>query len=334
MKTTYFITTFSEKRGHVYRMNAEYETMKEAKADISRYSWEEKLGYVHNKRTRQVVAVFDYKTEKWHKPTAANLYGWGGRVWENVITFADGDEGREMVYGGRISAVLPDGRLIIVTSLDERHPLRRTYWTRQPDEVEHNRYLDVPEWAEVGCKIRRKGEADVLRVEGFKLITIDVNVDAWDVVVTSMTYGSKFRTWLNIDAFEPVADEEPTLEGVGEIKAVCIEGVILTAEKRQKWVKNFGDIIREHTTMGKETQYNHDCGCICVNVAYRNDSNDPDDMTYCVAWYKWLDIVTEKRELVECENGVRLEQAARAMADFHLLADAGLSLRQILYPAA
>ena len=119
-----------------------------------------------------------------------------------------------------------------------------------------------------------------------------------------------------------------------KVKAVCIEGVSLTAEKRQKWVKNFGDIIREHTTMGKETQYNHDCGCIRVTVAYRNDSDKPEDWTYCVAWYKWLDIVTEKRELVECENGVRLEQAARAMADFHLLADAGLSLRQILYPAA
>ena len=119
-----------------------------------------------------------------------------------------------------------------------------------------------------------------------------------------------------------------------KVKAVCIEGVSLTAEKRQKWVKNFGDIIREHTTMGKETRYNHDCGCIRVTVAYRNDSDKPEDWTYCVAWYKWTDIVTEKRELVECENGVRLEQAARAMADFHLLADAGLSLRQILYPAA
>jgi hypothetical protein len=69
-------------------------------------------------------------------------------------------------------------------------------------------------------------------------------------------------------------------------------------------------------------------------VAYRNNSDKPEDMTYCVSWYKWLDIVTEKRELVECENGIRLEQAARAMADFHLLADAGLTLQQILYPAA
>ena len=238
MNTSYFITTFSEKRGHVYRMNAEYETMKEAKADITRYSWDEKLGYVHNKRTRQVVAVYDYKTEKWHKPTAANLYGWGGRVWENVITFADGDEDREMVCGGRISAVLPDGSLIVSTCLDEEHPFRRTYWRRNPDEVEHNRYLDVPEWAETGCKIRRKGEADVLRVEGFKLITIDENVPAWDVVVTSMTYGSKFRTWLNIDAFEPVEDEELTLESASEI----------TAPTMPEWVKNGQKVIYKGET--------------------------------------------------------------------------------------
>lgn len=143
---------------------------------------------------------------------------------------------------------------------------------------------------------------------------------------------------ISIELPEPPAevriDVEPTLESASEIKAVCIEGVSLTAEKRAKWVKNFGDIIREHTTQGRETQYNHDCGCIRVEVAYRNDSDNPEDMTYCVSWYKWLDIETEKRELVECENGIRLEQAARAMADFHLLADAGLTLQQILYPAA
>lgn len=132
----------------------------------------------------------------------------------------------------------------------------------------------------------------------------------------------------------PEPPKEVVLQDTSEIKAVCIEGVSLTAEKRTKWVKNFGDIIREHTTQGRETQYNHDCGCIRVEVAYRNDSDKPEDMTYCVSWYKWLDIETEKRELVECENGIRLEQAARAMADFHLLADAGLTLQQILYPAA
>lgn len=313
MKTTYFITTFSEKRGHVYRMNAEYETMKEAKADISRYSWEEKLGYVHNKRTRQVVAVFDYKTEKWHKPTAANLYGWGGRVWENVITFADGDEDREMVYGGRISAVLPDGRLIIVTSLDDRHPLRRTYWTRQPDEVEHNRNLDVPEWAEVGCKIRRKGEADVLRVEGFKLITIDENVDAWDVVVTSMTYGSKFRTWLNIDAFEPVADEKPTLERASEI-----------SDYAEDYCKP--DIV-DAAKMGVTQSLEHEGKRIEIRTAYKNGHNDPEGWTYCVSWY-------DGKRLVECENGVSLNIAAEHMARFEKGASKGLTLTQILYPVA
>jgi hypothetical protein len=125
-----------------------------------------------------------------------------------------------------------------------------------------------------------------------------------------------------------------TLESAPEIKAVCIEGVSLTAEKRAKWTKTFSDVIREHTIRKTVAQYNHDCGCIRVNVAYRNESDKPEDWTYCVAWYKWRDIEAETVELVECENGILLEQAARAMADFHLLADAGLTLQQILYPAA
>ena len=45
-----------------------------------------------------------------------------------------------------------------------------------------------------------------------------------------------------------------------------------------------------------------------VRKAYTNDSSDPGNWTYCVSWYA-------DGQLVECENGVRLEQAARALND-------------------
>lgn len=56
-------------------------------------------------------------------------------------------------------------------------------------------------------------------------------------------------------------------------------------------------------------------------------------MTYRVNWYEWT---TDRKtfRLVDCENGISLGQAARHMADFALLSECGLTLREILYPAA
>lgn len=46
-----------------------------------------------------------------------------------------------------------------------------------------------------------------------------------------------------------------------------------------------------------------------VKTAYKNGHDDPTGWTYCVSWY-------EGKELKDCENGVTLEQAARALAQF------------------
>ena len=226
-------------------------------------------------------------------------------------------------------------------------------WTAHPSQDEVARIEDVrPSWCQKGQTVMYDGKVYVIEIvdffgniehslesehvcciceQGKECICQNCRDVRWECLTPCTPDG---RELLPEPPAEIVIDEEPTLETSREIKPVCIEGVSLTAEKRTKWVKNFGDIIREHTTQGRETQYNHDCGCIRVEVAYRNDSDKPEDWKYCVSWYRWLDIETEKRELVECENGIRLEQAARAMADFHLLADAGLTLQQILYPAA
>ena len=57
-------------------------------------------------------------------------------------------------------------------------------------------------------------------------------------------------------------------------------------------------------------------GCeVRVRKAYTNDSRDPKDWTYCVSWYA-------DGQLVECENGVRLEQAAKALNDLPQWAEA------------
>ena len=50
-------------------------------------------------------------------------------------------------------------------------------------------------------------------------------------------------------------------------------------------------------------------GCeVRVRKAYTNGSKEPENWTYCVSWYA-------DGQLVECENGVRLEQAAKALND-------------------
>ena len=52
-----------------------------------------------------------------------------------------------------------------------------------------------------------------------------------------------------------------------------------------------------------------------VRKAYTNESSDPKDWTYCVSWYA-------DGQLVECENGVRLERVARALNDLPRWAEA------------
>ena len=64
---------------------------------------------------------------------------------------------------------------------------------------------------------------------------------------------------------------------------------------------------------------------IQVRVAYRNDSNNPDNWSYCVSYY-------QGKALKDCDNGVSLLQAAKMMADFERLAKDGKTLDEILYP--
>ena len=96
-------------------------------------------------------------------------------------------------------------------------------------------------------------------------------------------------------------------------------GMTVKAEERQKWTRFFAEgIINKVNFGGNGSTYKHNAGKIRVSIAYRNGSKKAEDMSYCVSWYEETNKGTKLRE---SENGVSIWQAARAMADFHLLAD-------------
>lgn len=70
--------------------------------------------------------------------------------------------------------------------------------------------------------------------------------------------------------------------------------------------------------VGNGTESKKDSQWVKVRKAYTNDSLSPRDWTYCVCWYdvEPIDGDGYRETLRECENGVTLEQAARAMAIF------------------
>jgi len=90
----------------------------------------------------------------------------------------------------------------------------------------------------------------------------------------------------------------------------------LTAKYREQIVNDMqlgcGCMVSDGYEGRKDSQW------VKVRKAYTNDSLNPRDWTYCVCWY---DVEPTDRDgyretLKECENGVTLEQAARAMAIF------------------
>lgn len=94
---------------------------------------------------------------------------------------------------------------------------------------------------------------------------------------------------------EIIIDEEPTLEDSCEISdAEDIESRKRTIVSRAK--------------EGKQAWRMYNGYEVRVRTAYKNGHNDPTGWTYCVSWY-------EGEKLLECENGVTLEQAAKAMED-------------------
>lgn len=123
-------------------------------------------------------------------------------------------------------------------------------------------------------------------------------------------------------------------EDSGEITAepTLYERHNITADERHKRAEGSAQYIRRQARLAREAFYHHKGARIETSIAYRNDTDDPDKMSYKVCWYD--ETRTGRLHLVDCENGISLGQAARHMADFALLTECGLTLREILYPAA
>lgn len=87
---------------------------------------------------------------------------------------------------------------------------------------------------------------------------------------------------------------------------------------------------------GDETR--KDSKCVKVRTAYKNDSHNPKDWTYCVSWYETApikgDADGQHQTLRECDNGVTLNEAALDMALFKRRAAKGWTLEEILYGKA
>ena len=168
---------------------------------------------------------------------------------------------------------------------------------------------------------------------------IDVRLDAptynyiWSLAGTPQRRVAVNRdNIVSIELPEPPA--EVTLEKTSEITAepTLYERHNITAEERRKRAEVSAQYIRRQARMAREAFYHHKGARIETSIAYRNDTDDPDKMSYKVCWYD--ETRTGRLHLVDCENGISLGQAARHMADFALLTECGLTLREILYPAA
>ena len=130
---------------------------------------------------------------------------------------------------------------------------------------------------------------------------------------------------------EPPAEVTISIDGEGH-EPTLYERHDITAGEREAKAKGSALYIRHQARMAREAFYSHKGARIEASIAYRNGTDDPDGMSYKVCWYD--ETRTGELHLVECENGISLEQAARHMADFSLLSECGLTLREILYPAA
>jgi len=143
---------------------------------------------------------------------------------------------------------------------------------------------------------------------------IDVQLDTptynyiWSLVGTPQKMVAVSRNDIvSIELPEPPKEiiiEDVTLQETSEIKPKAtnsIESRKRTIIARAKQDKQAWRLVK---------------GCeVRVRKAYTNGSSDPEDWTYCVSWYA-------DGQLVECENGVRLEQAAKALNDLPQWAEA------------
>lgn len=123
-------------------------------------------------------------------------------------------------------------------------------------------------------------------------------------------------TTTNTDAFLPEA-VAPYLKDLN-----LQNGTVITMMERRTYTRHYIDFIKQRTEIGCIAKIGINNARVEVNTAYRDKKGNP--VSYCVCWY-------DDGDLKECENGIRLHDAAKYMADFYLFTEAGLTLDEILY---
>jgi hypothetical protein len=226
-------------------------------------------------------------------------------------------------YGGMVGFITKeheDGRLtfqIEAKTWDETHPAdmftrimaERPAWLQEGQHVLYNGELHVIEIADAfgdiaTCETNR--HCTVIRKPQDEAICDNCAYVSWEVLTPCTPDG---RELLPEPPVEVHIDVDPTLEPASEISE-------LTAKYSEQIVNNMqlgcGCIVTDGDENRKDSKW------VKVRKAYTNDSRDPKDWTYCVSWYdvEPIDGDGYRETLRECENGVTLEQAARAMAIF------------------
>lgn len=190
------------------------------------------------------------------------------------------------------------------------------------DKVRHNKHEEV-------ATVTAIREAFVNRADGYRyLYTLDFGQAVYGPFQVDLNGGEFLREAFTLYEASEITDPE----GRKFQDFETWNGKTVKAEDREKWTRFFAEGISNKVNFGGNgSTYKHNAGKIRVSIAYRNGSKKAEDMSYCVSWYEETDKGTKLRE---SENGVSIWQAARAMADFHLLADVVgfTSIDEILNP--
>jgi len=207
-----------------------------------------------------------------------------------------------------------------------------------PKKITEAEDVKEAEGIKVGDKVRHNLTGDrvatvtgIRRVQGYK----------WEgeITVYRLDFGESVKgpCGMEMNGGEFLR-EAFTLQEAPEIKPKATDSELesLTA----KYAKQIEEsaLLGCGCMVGDGDEIRKDSKCVKVRTAYKNDSHDPKDWTYCVSWYEKTpikgDADGQHQTLRECENGILLEQAARHMAYFELMARKGWTLDEILYGEA
>ena len=240
----------------------------------------------------------------------------GVKVWGNIERHADNlkrmgaKRGRVVFKSNRTG--LPQGADCYVLTKDSEDEVRQ-YIRKTHERISHDFSEAREKYGQEGHEYREGEKVVTIYGRGTVIKTdcwhqtdlIDVRLDLptynyiWSLLGTPQSHVAVSREQIvSIELPEP--PKEVTLESASEISDN------LKSRKRT---------IVSRAKDGKQAWRMYNGYEVRVRKAYTNGSKEPENWTYCVSWYA-------DGQLVECENGVRLEQAAKALNDLPRWAEA------------